>query len=61
MPGRVGMISGMFFGLAFGVAGLGAAALGFLADRTSIEYVFWLCSFLPLLGFLALLLPRMAR
>ncbi len=61
MPGRVGMISGMFFGLAFGVAGLGAAALGLLADRTSIEHVFWLCSFLPMLGFFALLLPRIAR
>lgn len=58
VPGRVGMISGMFFGLAFGLAGLGAAALGFVADKTSIDFVFKLCSFLPALGFLAFLLPR---
>ncbi len=58
LPGRIGMISGLFFGLAFGVAGLGAAALGVLADRTSIDFVFKLCAFLPALGLFALFLPR---
>jgi FSR family fosmidomycin resistance protein-like MFS transporter len=57
VPGRVGLISGMFFGLAFGLSGLGAALLGQLADRTSIEFVFTLCAFLPALGLLAGLLP----
>ena len=58
LPGRVGMISGLFFGLAFGLAGLGAAVLGVVADMTSIDFVFQLCSFLPALGLLAFLLPR---
>ena len=57
LPGRVGMISGLFFGLAFGMAGLGAAALGLLADATSIDVVFKVCSYLPALGILALFLP----
>jgi FSR family fosmidomycin resistance protein-like MFS transporter len=57
MPGRVGMVAGLFFGLAFGMAGLGAAVLGKLADLTSIEYVYRLCSFLPLIGLLAAFLP----
>jgi FSR family fosmidomycin resistance protein-like MFS transporter len=57
VPGRVGLISGLFFGLAFGMSGLGAALLGQLADRTSIEFVFRLCAFLPALGLLAGLLP----
>jgi MFS transporter, FSR family, fosmidomycin resistance protein len=61
MPGNVGMISGVFFGLAFGIAGIGAALLGELADRTSIELVYRVCSFLPLIGFLAILLPRIER
>src|SRR5690606_31985596 len=50
IPGKTGTISGLFFGLAFGLGGLGAAALGKLADMTSIEYVYHVCSFLPLLG-----------
>ena len=58
MPGRVGMVSGIFFGLAFGLGGLGAAALGWLADRTGIEYVYQLCAYLPAIGFLAVLLPN---
>jgi len=58
MPGRVGMIAGLFFGVAFGISGIGAAALGELADRTSIFYVFRLCSYLPAIGVLALWLPR---
>jgi FSR family fosmidomycin resistance protein-like MFS transporter len=59
VPGRVGLIAGIFFGLAFGCGGIGAAALGVLADSRGIEYVFWLCSFLPLLGLLTIFLPRM--
>jgi FSR family fosmidomycin resistance protein-like MFS transporter len=57
VPGRVGLISGLFFGLAFGLAGIGAAALGELADRTSIAFVFQACAFLPLIGVLAGFLP----
>lgn len=57
MPGRVGMVSGLFFGLAFGMAGLGAAALGELADWTSIEFVYQVCAFLPAIGLLAAFLP----
>jgi FSR family fosmidomycin resistance protein-like MFS transporter len=57
VPGKVGMIAGLFFGLAFGIAGIGSAALGHLADRTSIEFVFRLCAFLPLIGLLTALLP----
>lgn len=57
VPGKTGTISGMFFGLAFGMAGIGAAALGALADATSIEFVYQVCAFLPLLGIVAFLLP----
>jgi MFS transporter, FSR family, fosmidomycin resistance protein len=57
VPGNVGMIAGLFFGFAFGMAGIGSALLGKLADLTSIEYVFRVCSFLPLLGFITALLP----
>ncbi len=57
MPQKVGMISGLFFGFAFGLSGLGAAGLGWLADRTGIESVYFLCSFLPALGLLAAFLP----
>jgi FSR family fosmidomycin resistance protein-like MFS transporter len=64
IPGRVGMVSGLFFGLGFGMAGLGAAALGELIDLTSIDFVYRVCSFLPLIGVLTAFLPdieRMAR
>lgn len=61
MPGRVGMIAGIFFGFAFGAGGIAAAALGALADITSIQYVFWLCSFLPLAGLLTVFLPDMGK
>jgi FSR family fosmidomycin resistance protein-like MFS transporter len=61
LPGRVGTISGLFFGLSFGMGGLGAAALGVLADRTSIEFVYRVCSFLPLIGLLAAFLPNLRR
>jgi MFS transporter, FSR family, fosmidomycin resistance protein len=57
VPGRVGMISGLFFGFAFGVGGVGAAVLGILADRNGIIWVYHVCSFLPLLGLLAVFLP----
>ncbi|MBA3963071.1 MAG: MFS transporter [Chthoniobacterales bacterium] len=58
VPGKVGLISGLFFGLAFGMAGIGSALLGDLADHTSIAYVFQVCSFLPLIGLLTALLPE---
>jgi MFS transporter, FSR family, fosmidomycin resistance protein len=58
IPGRVGMVSGLFFGLAFGMAGLGAAALGKLADLTSIEFVYCVCAFLPAIGLLTAFLPE---
>jgi len=57
MPGRIGMISGLFFGVAFGIAAAGAALLGTVADMTSIGFVFHLCSFLPAIGLLAMFLP----
>ena len=58
MPGRVGMVSGLFFGLAFGMGGVGAAVLGVLADWTSIEFVYHVCSFLPTIGLLTIFLPN---
>ncbi|MCC8972083.1 MFS transporter [Bradyrhizobium brasilense] len=61
MPHRFGMISGMFFGVAFGIGGLGAAVLGKLADHTSIAFVYQLCSFLPAIGLLAVFLPKMPK
>jgi MFS transporter, FSR family, fosmidomycin resistance protein len=61
VPHRFGMISGVFFGVAFGIGGLGAAFLGRLADHTSIAFVYQLCAFLPALGLLAVFLPKMPR
>ncbi|KPF99318.1 Fosmidomycin resistance protein [Rhodopseudomonas sp. AAP120] len=61
MPHRFGMISGVFFGFAFGIGGLGAAALGEVADHYGIDFVYQVCSFLPILGLLAVLLPKMPR
>jgi FSR family fosmidomycin resistance protein-like MFS transporter len=61
IPGKVGMIAGLFFGFAFGIAGIGSAILGNLADNTSIEYVFWVCSFLPLIGLLTGFLPNLEK
>lgn len=58
VPGRVGLIAGLFFGLAFGMAGLGSALLGTLADHAGIARVFQVCSFLPLLGLLTVFLPE---
>ena len=57
-PKRIGLIGGLFYGLNFGLAGIAAAVLGALADSTSIEHVYWLCSFLPLAGLLTLFLPN---
>lgn len=57
IPGKVGMVAGLFFGFAFGLGGIGAAVLGQLADATSIAYVYKVCSFLPLLGILTVFLP----
>ena len=61
VPNRVGMISGLFFGLAFGMGGLGAAVLGTLADHTSIDFVYKVCAFLPALGLFTALLPDTNR
>jgi MFS transporter, FSR family, fosmidomycin resistance protein len=61
VPGRIGMVSGLFFGFAFGTAGIGAALLGDLADRTGIEVVYRLCSYLPALGLLTAFLPQIEQ
>jgi MFS transporter, FSR family, fosmidomycin resistance protein len=61
IPGKVGTVSGLFFGFAFGMGGLGAAALGLLADATSIDVVYRVCAFLPLLGIVAILLPNVGQ
>lgn len=61
IPGKVGMISGLFFGFAFGMGGVGSALLGALADRTSIEYVYSVCAFLPLIGLITGFLPDIGR
>jgi MFS transporter, FSR family, fosmidomycin resistance protein len=61
VPGRVGMISGLFFGFAFGMAGVGAAVLGEVADLTDIKFVYLICSFLPAVGLLAAFLPNLER
>lgn len=61
VPGRTGMIAGIFFGFAFGMGGIAAAVLGWVADEKGIQYVYWLCSFLPLMGLLTIFLPRINR
>lgn len=61
MPGRVGLISGLFFGFAFGMAGLGAAVLGHVADLTSLDFVFRVCAFLPAIGLFTWFLPDTPR
>jgi len=60
LPGRVGMVAGLFFGLAFGMAGIGAAVLGWVADLMGIDFVYHVCAFLPALGLLAAFLPETA-
>ncbi|MBX9741365.1 MAG: MFS transporter, partial [Beijerinckiaceae bacterium] len=61
LPGRIGMVSGLFFGLSFGIGGVGAAVLGEVADWTSIGTVFKICSFLPIIGVLTIFLPNMRK
>jgi FSR family fosmidomycin resistance protein-like MFS transporter len=61
IPGRVGMISGIFFGAAFGIAGIAAAVLGIVADAKGVAYVYEICSYLPLLGLLTIFLPGTDR
>ena len=61
VPGRVGMISGLFFGFAFGMAGIGAAVLGRLADHSGIVFVYRLCAFLPIIGLLTWFLPDLEK
>ena len=61
LPGKVGLIAGLFFGLAFGLAGIGSALLGKLADATSIEYVMHTCAYLPLIGLLTCFLPDLQK
>ncbi len=61
IPGKVGTVSGLFFGFAFGMGGLGAAALGLLADSNGIDFVYRVCAFLPLLGVVAIFLPNVGK
>jgi MFS transporter, FSR family, fosmidomycin resistance protein len=61
VPGKIGMVSGLFFGLAFGMGGIGAAVLGKLADRTSITFVYQVCAFLPAIGLLTAFLPNIEK
>jgi FSR family fosmidomycin resistance protein-like MFS transporter len=61
IPGRIGMVSGLFLGFAFGMGGIGAALLGQLADHTSLQYVYKICSFLPAMGIVAAFLPDIER
>jgi FSR family fosmidomycin resistance protein-like MFS transporter len=61
VPGKVGLVGGLFFGFAFGMGGIGSAVLGRLADQTSIDFVFLVCSFLPLIGLLTAFLPDLNR
>ena len=61
LPKNLGMVSGLFYGFAFGMGGLGSALLGNLADHTSIEYVYQLCAFLPLIGMIAVFLPNLKK
>src|SRR5690606_37695105 len=59
VPGRVGLVAGIFFGFAFGMGGLGAAVLGVIADARGIDFVYKVCSFLPALGLLTIFLPNL--
>jgi FSR family fosmidomycin resistance protein-like MFS transporter len=61
MPGRIGMVSGMFYGFSFGMGGIGAALIGLLADHKGIEFTYWVCSFLPAIGLLTALLPDVEK
>ena len=61
MPGKIGTVSGVFFGFAFGMGGLGAAVLGKLADATSIAFVYHVCAYLPAIGLLTAFLPDLEK
>lgn len=61
LPKKIGMVSGLFYGFAFGMGGLGSAVLGWWADQTSIEYIYFVCSYLPLIGIIAYFLPNMKK
>ncbi|HLV46391.1 MAG TPA: MFS transporter [Flavobacterium sp.] len=61
LPKKIGMVSGLFYGFAFGMGGLGSAILGWWADKTSIEYIYFVCSYLPLIGVIAYFLPNMKK
>lgn len=61
LPKKIGMVSGLFYGFAFGMGGLGSAVLGYWADQTSIEYIYQICAYLPLIGIIAALLPNMQK
>lgn len=61
LPKKIGMVSGLFYGFAFGMGGLASAVLGYIADQTSIEYVYKICSFLPLIGLIAYFLPNLKK
>lgn len=61
VPGKIGMVSGLFFGFAFGMGGLGSALLGLLADHTSVNFVFQVCAYLPLLGIITVFLPDLKK
>lgn len=61
LPKKLGMVSGLFYGFAFGMGGLGSALLGYLADQTSIEYVYQICAYLPLIGVIAYFLPDLKK
>jgi FSR family fosmidomycin resistance protein-like MFS transporter len=61
MPGKVGMVAGLFFGLAFGIAGIGSAVIGAFADSYGIGHVFQICAYLPLLGMFTIFLPEIER
>lgn len=61
LPKKLGMVSGLFYGFAFGMGGLGSALLGYLADQTSIEYIYTICAYLPLIGVIAYFLPNLRK
>ena len=61
LPKKLGMVSGLFYGFAFGMGGLGSAILGFVADQTSINFVYHICAYLPLIGLVAYFLPNLKK
>jgi FSR family fosmidomycin resistance protein-like MFS transporter len=61
IPGKIGMVSGLFLGFAFGMSGIGAVVIGRLADLTSLEFVYWICSFIPAIGLVCAFLPDVGR